>query len=323
MLTQFYTNSRVHFTSYIQGGCLMLIFCLILLCGFVLEFERPVQETHAYHKDICLMARKQMLKIKFNCWNKDSVHTRDMPCVKVLVHTKNYRNIIFYRNIDEKLFAHKYNCSFLPTACQNNFNYMNEYLGKRLEHYFPKKDEFFECYTRNIDGKVDAIFYLPNRIAYGVSLFLSIFGMLTGLGMTLYGISFVLLTNKKYYKLSEYTCGNKDLKDNMIIEKQADYKVFIKRALDQAHINNAELVGVCSYGEDGGVACSSAEEIRSLNGCPSKLKLADSNEIFVGRIMSLEGSLKRNSSLDFCNENEVLENRKKLSVPKESCSNSE
>jgi len=169
---------------------------------------------------------------------------------------------------------------------------MNDYLREHIDEYFPKNKELVTCHTRNENGEIDAIFKLPDKISYELSLFLSIFGIVTGLGMILYGISSIILTDKKYFKLSKYRCT-----------KSVIYKIQIKRELEKVtNMGNTVQVNECFDKENIVVACTSAQ---------TKYKISDEKDD------CFPASSKRSKSLNLSDNIEMFEIRRKYSARSE------
>ena len=104
-----YYQRSINYAKYFQVGIIILIASVIYLISFVNEFATSFEEINEYNKDICLSVTREIKNIKFNCWSNELANIVEMPCLKVQVHSREHKNITFFRNISEKLFARQYN----------------------------------------------------------------------------------------------------------------------------------------------------------------------------------------------------------------------
>jgi hypothetical protein len=93
--------------KYFKFGFSMLICNLLILFLYVDYFQVTTNDITSYIKDECLVTSIEVKTHTFNCMNGDYINYVDIPCVKILLKTVNLTNVLFFRNIQERLFAIK------------------------------------------------------------------------------------------------------------------------------------------------------------------------------------------------------------------------
>ena len=94
-------------TSYIFSGCLTLFFCSLLFEIFSVFFDQSVDKLAEYRADTCQIANISKLSVTVVCSISNAKSIVQMPCMQILVNTTSNVNVLFYRNVHEKLHANR------------------------------------------------------------------------------------------------------------------------------------------------------------------------------------------------------------------------
>ena len=89
-------------------------------------------------------------------------------------------------------------CSYIPTACQSNTDYLSYHFNQYFHQLFPNDNNYFECFTsynRTNANESVAVMYLPDEVAYQAGLVMCYLGILTGLSMIIYGFKLKFSSN--------------------------------------------------------------------------------------------------------------------------------
>lgn len=78
-------------------------------------------------------------------------------------------------------------CSFMPTACNLDSNYLNRIINESIQYLFPPIDYQFDCYYSNKPENMDTLLILPDKTGYYGSIIILAIGELLGLITCLYG----------------------------------------------------------------------------------------------------------------------------------------
>jgi hypothetical protein len=231
------TIKNVSNAKYIHIGIIMIILCSCLISIFVSYFESQIKYSEAYDKDTCIISNITLVNVLFNCWSDTgNVNVVTLPCVLIYVNTTNFPNVIFYRSMQDKLFVkyHNVECSYIPSACENDPAYLESYLKNSLFKLFPPPFYSFECYfSKNVDdselcencfdtasfnilkhprflsySNLDALLYLPDKFAYNLCLAVVIFGLVLSAGLILFAYISIRKSNSRHKYDSNYFIQN-------------------------------------------------------------------------------------------------------------------
>ena len=90
--------------QYIHMGCILLVVCSSLILILTTYFKDQVEYSANYELDICTMTDIFLKQVIYHCWNESgNVKMVYMPCIEMYVNTSSYKNLIFYRSIQEKM----------------------------------------------------------------------------------------------------------------------------------------------------------------------------------------------------------------------------
>ena len=90
--------------QYIHMGCILLVVCSSLILILTTYFSDQVEYSANYDLDICTVTDIFLKQVIYHCWNESgNVNMVYMPCVEIYVNTSSYKNLIFYRSIQEKM----------------------------------------------------------------------------------------------------------------------------------------------------------------------------------------------------------------------------
>lgn len=92
-------------SKYIISGVIIVFFTIFLIIIFVNQLKYPVQNTQSYILDKCKINSIIFKTVEFDCWQYGFVTVIEIPCVQVIVNTKNLNDIFLYRNYLEKDFT--------------------------------------------------------------------------------------------------------------------------------------------------------------------------------------------------------------------------
>jgi len=127
---------------------MMFIICSLLIIIIQTYFQEQIEYSDDYKKDTCAITKFNFKSAKFNCWTDvGNVNEVILPCVEVFVNSSKYEHLSLYRNIQEKINVKINNlneCTYIPTACENDANYLKKRLLDSLLEMFPPIDFPFD-----------------------------------------------------------------------------------------------------------------------------------------------------------------------------------
>ena len=213
------THHSVSYLKYIQIGFEMLILCLLLIYIYLSYFQEKIlaSDSSNYIKASCQLVNLTQTSVPFNCVSRDSglVTVVSLPCVNAFVqpmallsddgsvisHLKSHLTIKLYRNINEQLYSLRngLDCSYLPTACDNDPDFMAKYLQTSIAKLFPSTSKQFICFVHTATSLnnftsffgSENLFVLlskPDFIAYYTSIVVISFGFTLSVSILFYGI---------------------------------------------------------------------------------------------------------------------------------------
>ncbi|CAF1003937.1 unnamed protein product [Brachionus calyciflorus] len=227
--------STVSYSKYILTGSLMLIMCIFLMIIYVNSLKSLVDNASNYSKDSCTVNNITQTKTFFDCWVSGAVTVVEIPCLKILVNTSNASNVFFYRNVNDKMFMQTNNleCSYVPSACQNDAIFLERELKKTLIEMFPPVGIEFSCNVNDFFNPSNALLYLPDPSIYYFSLGVISTGIALSVSLIVYGWLHVniILIKKRFGFLNE-----------LISKPEEDaFLTYVKKVLTEAHINADDL----------------------------------------------------------------------------------
>jgi hypothetical protein len=96
-------NHRTIYPPYFPYGLKLFILSGLLIALYSFSFRDSINATINYKKDVCIIQNIDLIKVDVDCLNPNgNIYIVSMPCVLILVNTKNYNNIKYYRNYEEK-----------------------------------------------------------------------------------------------------------------------------------------------------------------------------------------------------------------------------
>jgi hypothetical protein len=116
-------------------------------------------------------------------------------------------------------FFDQFKCSFIPTACQNDPNYLADIIKELHAKLFPPLNFPFHCFTKkemkrnNLTNDlnsseysiVDALMYIPDHSAYYLSLVFLSFGIFVSVFLYLFAFCLFYLNSEARKKhIGEY-----------------------------------------------------------------------------------------------------------------------
>ena len=102
-------------------GIRLFILCGILLFICTSFFVDPIFNTNAYTEDYCKISWIGLNYINMDCQMNDdgqSIQIVNIPCITAKINTKSYKNILFYRNYEEKRRSLSMNSSIVTLFYQ-------------------------------------------------------------------------------------------------------------------------------------------------------------------------------------------------------------
>lgn len=91
--------------KYLEFGFAMLICSILILWLYVDYFQVATNDISSYILDECFVTSIEVKTHNFNCWDGENANLVVLPCVKILLNTDNLSNVLFFRNIHERLFV--------------------------------------------------------------------------------------------------------------------------------------------------------------------------------------------------------------------------
>lgn len=96
----------------------------------------------------------------------------------------------------------------MPTACQNDADYLERNLQNSYLDFFPPQSFTFECYlleNTQLLTEPDVLLFLPDELAYIISITVISFGFALSCSIIAYGlISLRNLSKQKYFGIRKF-----------------------------------------------------------------------------------------------------------------------
>ena len=101
------SEENISISHYLSLGLRLIVLSIVSMIFYNLFFLESISNTKSYIEDKCTIKSIELIDVNFECFENDmkSVAIVRLPCIVIKVNTKNYENILFYRNYDEKMFA--------------------------------------------------------------------------------------------------------------------------------------------------------------------------------------------------------------------------
>ncbi len=114
------------FPYFFTIGIRLFILCGIILFISISFFVNPILNTNEYTEDYCKIRWIGLTYLNIDCEMDNfykSIININIPCITANIDTETYKDILFYRNYEEKMRSLSANSSNVSLFCLLKQNY--------------------------------------------------------------------------------------------------------------------------------------------------------------------------------------------------------